>query len=214
MYRYSSDYEDGVSLRPGVVVNLQTQEQIELQIHAPDQGFFYFCEGFSPQGSYLAARLYTHENFPDYNAAYPPLLGLALLDKTGEVVQTLDQAQLAPYDIDWMHCPAWHDEETLYFLGGAISEEKSPLENRGIFRYSLSDDTLTEIKRFGPETSPGFPQDPLVLSPDGMAIAFRFVDYRLMSEIAVLLPTGDITRLNQPYERGLHPLWVPPDVRR
>ena len=30
-----------------------------------------------------------------------------------------------------------------------------------------------------------------------------------MSEIAVLLPGGDIVRLTGPYSRGAYPLWTP-----
>jgi hypothetical protein len=210
-YPYLSDYKDFIEIRRVTLVDLQTGTQFDLNTYSPEVGYLSFCEGFSPLGNYLAARVYMDEYLPDYSAANPELLALVIVDKSGQVVYTIDRDQLSSYDLHWGHCPAWQaQEEAFYFLAGTWNNDPAMNDRRSIFKYSLSSHELTELKQFGPETGPGYPADPLIPSSDGTAIAFHFEDPTLMSEIAVLLPNGEIIRFNESYSRSTQPRWMPP----
>ncbi len=208
---YDSDYSELIRIRRVTLIDLQTGEEIDLNTHIPELGYLSFCEGFSPSGNYLVARVYIDEYLPDFAAANPLLSALVVVDKRGQVVYTIDHGQLSQYGLDWAHCPAWQaQEEALYFLAGPIDKDDPTFAGKtSIFKYTLSTGGLTEYKHIGPEAGRGSPEGPLVPSPDGTAIAFVFGDAGVMSEVAALLPTGEIIRFNEPYSRGMYPLWIP-----
>jgi hypothetical protein len=207
---YTSDYENLVATRNVTIIDLKTNAQLELNTYTPELGYFYFCEGFSPLGSYLVARVYVDGHLPG-STANPDLVEIALVDKEGHIVQAINQTQLDQYGIDWAHCPTWQaQEEAFYFVGGPLDrDDPTNVGKTSIFKYTLSTGELTEHKHIGPEAGRGFPAGPLVLSPDGTAIAFLFRDAGIMSEVAVLTPTGEIIRFNEPYSRGTQPRWFP-----
>lgn len=209
-YPYISDYSELIEIRRVTLVDLQSGRETELNTHIPELGYLSFCEGFSPSGDYLVARVYIDEYLPDFIAANPILSALVVVGKGGRLVSTIDLGQLSQYELNWAHCPAWQaQEDSFYFLAGSWDNDPATVDKTSIFRYSLLSNELMELKRFGPETGPGFPSDPLIPSPDGTSIAFQFKDASGMSEIAVLLLGGDILRFNEPYSRGAYPLWIP-----
>jgi hypothetical protein len=209
-YPYISDYSELIEIRRVTLVDLQSGRETELNTHIPELGYLSFCEGFSPSGDYLVARVYIDEYLPDFIAANPILSALVVVGKGGRLVSTIDLGQLSQYELNWAHCPAWQaQEDSFYFLAGSWDNDPATVDKTSIFRYSLLSNELMELKRFGPETGPGFPSDPLIPSPDGTSIAFQFKDASAMSEIAVLLPGGEIVRFNEPYSRGAYPLWIP-----
>ncbi len=207
---YTSDYENLVATRNVTIIDLKTNEQLELNTYIPELGYFYFCEGFSPLGSYLVARVYVDGHLPG-STTNPDLIEIALVDKEGHIIQAINQTQLDQYGIDRVYCPSWQaQEEAFYFVGSPLDkDDPTTVGKTSIFKYTLSTGELTEQKHIGPEAGSGFPAGPLILSPDGTGIAFLFRDAGVMSEVAVLLPDGEIARFNEPYSRGAFPLWIP-----
>ncbi len=205
------DYANMIQVRKVTFIDLQTNKQLNLNTHAPQLGYLLLCEGFSPLGNYLTARVYTDERVHGHKVGEPALFALSLVDKGRQVVRILDQNQLGQYGIDWAYCPTWQaQEEAFYFVGGPLDKDDPTLVGKtSIFKYALSTGELLEHKHIGPEAGPGFPGGPLVLSPEGTAMAFIFRDASVMSEVAVLLPTGEIIRFNEPYSRGAYPVWIP-----
>jgi hypothetical protein len=204
---YVSDYADIIETRRVSLIDLHTNQQVELDNFDADLGYLFFCRGFSPSGNYLAARVYSDPGLAAYSVTEPRLSTLAILDRQGHIVSAIDQNQLKQYAVTWTHCPTWEEnEEALYFLGGNDANQRS------IFKYTLSTHTLSEYKSLAFELEAGIPADPFVLSPDQTAAAFYFMHSIEFSEIAVLLPNGEIIRLNDPYSWGVHPIWMPPQM--
>lgn len=208
-FRYTSDYEDAVAIRPVSIVSLQTGQQTPLRTGASDGDFYYFCEGFSPEGDYLTARSYRDVRFPASSVTGPMLTGLVFVDMTGEIVRSISQSELEQFNIEWVHCPTWLTEEAVYFLAGGWTDNALSVKNTAIYRYSLPEDIVSEIKVIEAGDGSKWLTGPLVLSQNGTFIAFSFRDAAVLNEVAVLLPSGEVAQISDPNVSSIKPLWLP-----
>lgn len=214
---YGKEQELGFGYRAEVygrdvtTIQLATDTLVKMPTEISGLGVLAFCDQFSPLGSYLVARAYTNPDQP----------GLVLFAPQGNVTVSLPYNRMQEFDLTWTYCPSWQaDEQAFFFLAGNLDNQnlaEAKTDATFIFKYSLPDDTLTQLAQIIPpqakhEIEVGWhPISPLSVSPQGTHIAIQFRDpvYHNIHAIGVLFPTGELIRVNGKFTHAVDPLWKP-----
>jgi len=107
----TSEHTVAAYAREVLTIDLLTGDQYNLTAQIPpERGPVAFCPGWSPQGRFLSARIYTEPERPGLYA-FPYRPEVVLVNPTGQIVHTLAADQLAAQGIDFVHCPAWDADE-------------------------------------------------------------------------------------------------------
>jgi hypothetical protein len=201
-------------MREATIVHLPDQETFTMPTELPEHGKLSFCFHFSPSGRYLVARAFTATEPPFNNDDMRP--SFVVFDLQGTVLYTIDDSRLQDLGVGWADCPSWRsDEEAFYFLAGNYYESWNEAY---ILKYSLSDDSLTQYAQVLPRVYPaeegsleGDLSLPLFVSPDGDYIAYELEGaYNLITDLAVVFPSGEVIRVGKSYKDNMYPIWIPP----
>lgn len=211
----TSEHTVAAYAREVLTIDLLTGDQHNLTAQIPpERGPVAFCPGWSPQGRFLSARIYTESERPGLQA-FPYRPEVVLVNPTGQIVHTLAADRLAEQGIDFVHCPTWDTDETgFYFLAGAYDEEWSWVQSVSIYHYALASDELVEVKQlqtFPPPSKFGVDKlaiGPLRVSPGATHIAFSYLSRMGIIGVGILFPEGYVLQYEYPYSIG-SPLWFP-----
>ncbi len=216
----TSEYLSTPYAREVLTIDLLTGDQHNLTAQIPpERGPVAFCPGWSPQGRFLSARIYTEPERPGLEA-FPYRPEVVLVNPTGQIVYTLAADRLAEQGIDFVHCPAWDADETgFYFLAGAYYADWSWMRSVSIYHYALASDELVEVKQLQTFRQLGedyrwatedLPIGPLRVSPGATHIAFSYRSRTGLGIIGVgiLFPGGYVLQYEYPHPVG-SPLWFP-----
>lgn len=209
----TSEHTVAAYAREVLTIDLLTGDQYNLTAQIPpERGPVAFCPGWSPQGRFLSARIYTEPERPGLYA-FPYRPEVVLVNPTGQIVHTLAADQLAAQGIDFVHCPAWDADETgFYFLAGAYDEEWAWRQSVSIYHYALASDELVEVnllQTFPPPSKFGADKlaiGPLRVSPGATHIAFSYLSRMGIIGVGILFPDGEVLQYEYPHPVG-SPLW-------